>query len=192
MAGPSDFWFSMKLIPMMLRLSSLRKNRMPWNLQVSPAQRRVHDTHRGNSSERYRFDIHRANCSSGCIARPDSGSGLPCSSTIFPWMTSNRINMRSVTLTASTYLEDLFRDECWVNSEALQELDGRIGSPVGVTGCGTSTRFLVALPRLAAFALCLDRALGTSTTRRTVSIAFRGLSLPSRFLCLWHLLLWGL
>ena len=39
---------------------------MPWKRHVSPAHRRVQDTHRGKLSVLYRFDIHRANCSSGC------------------------------------------------------------------------------------------------------------------------------
>ena len=80
--GPSAFWFSMKLMPTMLRFSSLRKNLMPWKRHVSPAHRRVQDTHRGNSSERYRFDMHRANCSSGCRECPGS-TGAPFSSTRF-------------------------------------------------------------------------------------------------------------
>ena len=64
--GPSALWFSTKLIPTMLRFSSFKKKRIPWKRHVSPAHRRVHDTQRGNSSLRYRFDMHRANCSSGC------------------------------------------------------------------------------------------------------------------------------
>jgi hypothetical protein len=38
---------------------------MPWKRHVSPAHRRVHDTHRGKLSALYRFDMQRANCSSG-------------------------------------------------------------------------------------------------------------------------------
>ena len=54
----------------MFLFSSLRKNRIPWNRHVSPAHRRVQETQRGNSSERYRFDMHRANWSSGCKGEP--------------------------------------------------------------------------------------------------------------------------
>jgi hypothetical protein len=41
---------------------------MPWKRHVSPAHRRVQETQRGNWSVLYRFDMHRANCSSGCRA----------------------------------------------------------------------------------------------------------------------------
>jgi hypothetical protein len=66
MLGESAFWFSTKLTPTIFCFSSLRKNRIPWNRHVSPAQRRVQDTHRGKVSVLYRFDMHRANCNSGC------------------------------------------------------------------------------------------------------------------------------
>ena len=52
----------------MFRCTSLRKNRIPWKRHVSPAHRRVQETQRGNWSDLYRLDIHRANCSSGCRA----------------------------------------------------------------------------------------------------------------------------
>ena len=68
--GPSALWFSTKLIPTMFLFSSLRKNRIPGNRHVSPAHRRVQETQRGNSSERYRLDMHRANWSSGCRGEP--------------------------------------------------------------------------------------------------------------------------
>lgn len=66
--GISAFWASTKLIPTIFLCESLRKKRIPWNRQVSPAQRRVHETQRGNRSFLYRLDMHRANCSSGCNA----------------------------------------------------------------------------------------------------------------------------
>lgn len=63
--GLSAFWLPTKLIPRIFRCSSLRKNLIPWNRQISPAHLRVHDTHLGKSSERYRLDMHLANCNSG-------------------------------------------------------------------------------------------------------------------------------
>src|ERR1700722_20682860 len=47
--GASGFEASTKLIPTISRLASLRNSLIPWNRQVSPAQRRVQDTQRGNS-----------------------------------------------------------------------------------------------------------------------------------------------
>jgi hypothetical protein len=71
--GASGFWSSTKLIPTICFSSFLRKKRIPWNRHVSPAQRRVQDTQRGNGSDRYRLDMQRANCSSGWSG-PDTGA----------------------------------------------------------------------------------------------------------------------
>lgn len=71
--GASAFWLSTKLMPTMSLFWFFKKKRMPWNRHVSPAQRRVHDTQRGNSSDRYRLDMHRANCSSGLSGPAVSG-----------------------------------------------------------------------------------------------------------------------
>lgn len=43
---------------------------MPWKRQVSPAQRRVHATHRGKGSFLYLVDMHRVDWGSACSACP--------------------------------------------------------------------------------------------------------------------------
>ncbi len=73
MKGPTGFW--MKLIPAICWFSSLRRSWMPWKQHVSPAQRWVHDRQQGISSDQYRFDMPRADCSSGCNACSLSGKG---------------------------------------------------------------------------------------------------------------------
>jgi len=66
---------SQKLIPNNFPSASRMKYLIPWNRQVSPAQRRVQDTQRGKASSLYRLDMQRANCSSGMKVTPLSCPG---------------------------------------------------------------------------------------------------------------------